>query len=125
VKPAKLLEAFGEYWVRCTSQEGYGKLMDMSGTSFSEFISNLNHLHRQVGDIMTDLSPPFFHLDSKSKNHVILTYSSKRVGLATMVIGLIKGLGKRFELKELHIDQKNTSNSEEMNKTLFNIQWIE
>jgi hypothetical protein len=93
-----LLEAFGEYWILYTADEGYGDLMDLTGSSFVEFLTNLDMLHYRIGNIMPKLAPPQFSTRNETSNSVELEYRSHREGLVPMLHGLIRGLGKRFEM---------------------------
>jgi hypothetical protein len=123
VDAGDLLEAFGEYWVLYTAEEGYGELLDLAGSTFEEFLGNLNHLHKRVAGIMPDLTPPVFETVQINEQELQLRYTSKREGLTPMVIGLIKGLGKRFDLKDVQIVQEVTKNEGEYATTPFNISW--
>ena len=93
-----LLEGFGEFWTTFTAEEGYGDLLDMSGGSFLEFLANLDDLHVRVGLSFPDLKPPSFTLETIDPSLHKLHYRSGRAGLAPMVIGLIRGLAKRFDV---------------------------
>ena len=93
-----VLEAFGEYWITYTADEGYGELMDLSGSSFPEFLSNLDMLHSRMSNMMPHLAPPQFTTRNVKANSLELEYRSERAGLSPMLFGLIKGLGKRFNL---------------------------
>lgn len=94
-----ILEAFGEYWILYTANEGYSDMLDVSGTTFPEFVSNLDMLHFRVSNIMPELRPPMFTSRTISENSLELDYNSDRTGLTPMVTGLIRGLGKRFGLE--------------------------
>jgi len=93
-----ILEAFGEYWITYTAEEGYGELMELSGSSFPEFLANLDMLHARMSNIMPHLAPPLFTTRNEKANSLELEYRSHRAGLTPMLFGLIKGLGKRFNL---------------------------
>jgi hypothetical protein len=93
-----ILEAFGEYWITYTAEEGYGELMELSGNNFSEFLSNLDMLHARMSNMMPHLAPPQFTTRNVKSNSLELEYRSERAGLTPMLFGLIKGLGKRFGL---------------------------
>lgn len=97
LSPDKILEAFGEYWTVYTAREGYGEMLELSGDNFVEFVRNLDNLHVRVGLSFPKLSPPSFHCTDVTEESLRLHYRSKRAGLAPMVIGLIKGLGKLFD----------------------------
>lgn len=97
LSPAQIMEAFGEFWVNYTAKEGYGELMDMSGDTLPEFLQNLDNMHARVGVSFPQLQPPSFDCDEVDDDHLTLEYRSEREGLAPMVVGLVKGLGNRFE----------------------------
>jgi len=94
--PAQVLEAFGEYWVVHTAQEGYGDLLKLGGDSLPTFLQNLNTLHSHVSVVFPHLKPPSFECTDVSDTSLRLHYHSSRAGLAPMVIGLVKGLGTMF-----------------------------
>ncbi|WP_224095042.1 heme NO-binding domain-containing protein [Nostoc sp. MS1] len=52
-----------------------------------------------LGLSFPQLRPPSFDCHHTDKKSMELHYQSSRCGLAPMVIGLIHGLGKRFETK--------------------------
>jgi hypothetical protein len=116
-----ILEAFGEYWILYTADEGYGDLMDLTGSNFVDFLSNLDMLHYRISNVMPELAPPQFSTRNQKENSVELEYRSHREGLVPMLYGLIKGLGKRFDLQVTveHIQQKNEQN----NCHVFLISW--
>ncbi len=90
-----VLKTFGEYWVGFTG-ETYGELFKMSGDTFVTFVQNLNNLHTRVGQMMPELKPPSFAITDQKDGEFVLHYHSVREGLHPMIIGLIEGLGKRF-----------------------------
>jgi len=95
---AQILESFGEHWVLYTAQEGYGEMLSMFGASLEEFLGNLDNMHSHVGLTFPDLRPPSFQLERVDGGRgLLLHYRSERMGLAPMVIGLLKGLGRRFD----------------------------
>jgi hypothetical protein len=101
---AEIMQAFGEFWVRYTAEEGYGDLMEMSGDTLPEFLQNLDTLHARVGVSFPQLKPPSFECTDIEETSLSLHYRSTRQGLAPMVFGLVKGLGTRFET-EVEITQ--------------------
>jgi hypothetical protein len=105
---AEIMQAFGEFWVKYTAQEGYGELLDMSGESLPEFLDNLDNLHARVGISFPKLQPPSFECTNTEENSLHLHYRSEREGLAPMVLGLVKGLGSRFdtEVDVVHLKQR-------------------
>jgi hypothetical protein len=104
LSPAQVMEAFGEFWVQYTAEEGYGEMMDMTGDTLPEFLENLDNLHTRVGMSFPKLQPPSFECSEVEEDSLSLEYHSQRQGLAPMVIGLVKGLGNRFDT-EVEITQ--------------------
>ena len=92
-----ILQAFGEYWILYTAEEGYGELLKASGHNLPDFLENLDTLHARVGLSFPKLQPPSFQCSHQSQEGMHLHYHSRREGLAPMVKGLIHGLGKRFQ----------------------------
>lgn len=109
---SKILEVFGEHWILYTADEGYGDLMDLSGSNFVDFLSNLDMLHERISNIMPDLAPPQFSTRNRTNNSIELEYRSHREGLIPMLYGLIKGLGKRFDM-EVSVEQIHFKNQGE------------
>ena len=106
---AEILEAFGEHWVLYTAQEGYGQMLSMFGTNLEEFLLNLDNLHSHVGLTFPALRPPSFQVERLAgERGLLLHYRSERAGLAPMVTGLLKGLGRRFsqEIKVCQVSHR-------------------
>jgi Haem-NO-binding len=93
---SQLLEELGEYWIAFAQRSGYGDLMDVLGEDLFEALQNLDNLHTRVGFAFPDLRPPSFWLTDIEDDTLILHYQSVRSGLAPMVIGLVRGLARRF-----------------------------
>jgi hypothetical protein len=108
----QVLETFGEYWVLYTANEGYGPLLKASGNTLREFLKNLDALHARVAIQMTELRPPRFQLIDIDDTTMRLEYHSPRAGLAPMVIGLLRGLGIRFNV-ELEIAHARVADHDE------------
>ena len=108
--PEELLEAFGEHWIRYTADEGYGEMMSMYGDSVFEFLGNLNNLHAQIRLTMPELKPPVITCREETNGRLRVTYESDRHGLAPMMIGLLRGLGERFDtpVDVEHVVQRNS-----------------
>lgn len=101
---SEIMQAFGEYWIQYTAQEGYGDMMEMSGDNLPDFLENLDNLHARVGVLFPQLQPPSFDCTEMEEESLNLHYHSTREGLAPMVIGLVKGLGTKFDT-EVEITQ--------------------
>jgi Haem-NO-binding len=91
-----ILEEFGEYWTVYTAEAGYGPLLQFAGTSLFDFLQNLDNMHTRVALIFPELEPPSFWCSEITLQSLRLHYRSARPGLAPLVLGLVKGLGKRF-----------------------------
>ena len=93
---SQLLVELGEYWIGFAERSGYGELMAVLGKDLFEALQNLDNLHTRVGFAFPDLLPPSFWVTDLQRELLILHYQSARAGLAPMVIGLVRGLGRRF-----------------------------
>ncbi len=93
---AELFEALGEYWIIHTAQHGYGDLLVLGGSTFIDFLQNLDRLHAHVAVSFPELRPPTFWCTDVTDRTVRLHYASEREGLAPMVVGLVRGLGTMF-----------------------------
>lgn len=94
--PEEVLHAFGEYWVLEIAKRSYGDLMQAAGSTFPEFLDNLDQLHSRVQTTFPELKPPSFRTDRIEPGKVRLHYYSEREGLEPFVLGLIAGLGVFF-----------------------------
>ena len=92
----QVLINFGEHWVLHTAQEGYGGLMSAAGKTLPEFMRNLPNFHSRMTMIFPKLQPPHFECTDITARSLKLHYHSHRQGLAPFVVGLMQGLGKKF-----------------------------
>jgi hypothetical protein len=97
ISTTDVLEAFGQYWVLFTAAEGYEELMAITGDNLPEFLQNLDNLHGRVGLSFPNLQMPSFQCSELQAESLNLHYYSERPGLTPLVIGILKGLGKRFK----------------------------
>jgi hypothetical protein len=104
ITPAQVLEAFGEYWIIYTAANGYGDMFSMFGSTMAEFLANLDNLHVRVGLTFPKLQPPSVRVADVTAEGMRVHYHSERLGLAPLMVGLLRGLGKRFgtEVKVSH-----------------------
>jgi len=116
-----ILTAFGEHWVLYTAQEGYGEMLEFTGTTLVQFLGNLDLLHLRVKNMMPHLKPPKFECLPVSEREVELLYYSDRPGLSPMVMGLLHGLGKRFGV-ELTVEHTKVKDSDGR-PDRFSIRW--
>lgn len=93
----EIMQAFGRYWVEYTGKAGYQELMEMAGETLPDFLNNLDELHSRIGIQFPELKPPEFDADQTDDSTIELHYQSSREGLAPMVVGLLEGLGERFQ----------------------------
>lgn len=124
IKQPLLLEMFGEYWITYTAEKGYGNLMQITGSNFVEFVENLNMLHERLANIMPELEPPIFETKILNKNNIELYYKSKRKGFTYMVLGLIKGLGKKFN-HDVSIIITSEKKQDDNYIAVFDVKWDE
>lgn len=122
VTPEEVLKAFGEYWVLYTAREGYGDILKMAGSNFLAFVQNLDSLHARVGMSFPELRPPSFRCTDIADGSVTLHYYSTREGLGPMVVGLLHGLGKMFNM-ELTVVQ-SARRGEGSDHDEFLIRWM-
>lgn len=92
----EFLEDFGEHWVLHTARDGYGGLLDAAGGDLREFLLSLPDFHTRVGMIFPDLRPPGFRCTDLADRSLHLHYHTHRPGMTRFVLGLLRGLGKRF-----------------------------
>jgi Haem-NO-binding len=100
----EVLEAFGEHWILYTAQEGYAALLDVAGRDLRGFLGNLDAMHGRVEGVFQKMRMPHFTIEDLGPGDYLLHYESDRVGLAPMVLGLLRGLAKRFNI-DVRIEQ--------------------
>ena len=94
--PEAILETFGEYWTVYSAEAGFGHLLEFAGDNLVDFLRNLDSMHTRIALTFPKLEPPSFRIGEVTESSLRLYYHSKRPGLAPLVIGMVKGLGKRF-----------------------------
>ncbi len=94
-----ILEGFGRYWMLYTAEEGYGALLDMTGSNIHEFLENLNGMHSRIRTTFEGLKPPDFECTDVTDTTLLLHYRTFRPGLAPMAIGILHGLAERLNQK--------------------------
>ena len=107
VSTEDLLHQFGRHWILFTAKEGYRDLLEASGSTFREFIENLDAMHSRVASAMPDLAPPSFECIEVDDSHLEIRYFSDRPGLAPMVMGLLDGLGEKFGI-DIEVTHEDT-----------------
>ena len=117
-----VMEIFGEYWILYTVDEGYGEMMDLAGDNLLDFLNNLDMLHNRLNNIMPHLVAPKFSTRNQTSNSIELEYRSHREGMSPMVVGLLKGLCKRFKLENYKVSQIEYK-AENKECEVFKIEW--
>lgn len=115
-----ILEEFGRYWTVYTAEAGYGELIRSAGSTLPEFLRNLDQLHTRVQLSFPHLSPPSFAVQRERADGLDLEYYSGRPGLAPLVVGLLRGLGERFDLDlEIRSERVEAGRAHDV----FHIRW--
>lgn len=111
-----LLEGFGRHWVGHTAATHYGELMVLSGNTMEEFLSNLDMLHDRVANVLPALRPPEFRSQVDDHGAILLKYISHRPGLASVVVGMLKGLGDRFgrTVRIEHVERREETGTHDL-----------
>jgi hypothetical protein len=73
-------------------------LLELAGNTFPELLQNLNDIHFRVKSLMPDLNPPGFEVSEQTEHSLKLHYRSSRDGFIPFLVGVLRGLAKRFEL---------------------------
>jgi len=95
--PAEVvLELFGESWVAYASGQGYSVMLDFFGKDMRSLLRNLDALHTRLKTVFPHLKPPQLGCEKIDENRFRLHYRSERPGLTHFVVGLLRGMGKRF-----------------------------
>jgi len=114
------LEMFGEWWVLETAAKSYGQLLDAAGRDLVQFLININALHDHITGTFIDYVPPEFKVESMGGDRHRIHYISKRQGLTPFVVGLLKGLARRFD-SELTIHSQKTIPVNSGEQTVFEV----
>lgn len=99
------LEMFGEYWVLETATNSYDMLLKAAGTNMVEFLGNMNSLHDRITSTFLNYVPPEFFVETVDDKYLI-HYVSQREGLTPFVVGILKGLGTRFNTDVKFLSQQ-------------------
>jgi hypothetical protein len=116
-----VLIAFGEYWVLKTGMKHYGSLMQAGGNNLKEFLINLPAFHSRVMLIYPKLTPPEFKISNIEDNSLHVHYYSQRNDLKDFVTGLLKGLGKMYQVNVQIIELQTIENGGDHD--IFIVKW--
>jgi len=116
-----LLVAFGRHWMLYTSEIGYGGLLPATGQTMVDFLKNLNNLHTRLRLCLPHLEPPVITVEDVRPESLVVHYSSARTGLSPVALGILQGLGQRFDLSVTVTAESRAVPSGEY--TVFTICW--
>ena len=121
VPAEKLIELVGEEWISHTALNGYENVLNLAGDNMIDFIHNLDTIHNNITNLMPNMRPPKFRIKKEQVTGMLLQYQSEREGMQPMVVGILKGLGKRFGLE---VSVKNLGpDPDEARQILFEVSW--
>jgi len=92
-----ILDGFGRYWVSDIATTSYADLMKKTGTTFVDFVKNLDHLHERIRSTFPDYQPPSFRVKELQPKTLQVDYYSHREGLLPFVEGLFQGLADHYD----------------------------
>lgn len=98
VPAGKVLEAFGESWTDYARETAFAGLMRFAGRTFPEFVASLDQMHAKIKFSLPDLQPPSFRVTDMHDGGFRLHYYSAREGLAPLVVGMMKGVGRIYDV---------------------------
>ena len=119
---AECLEAFGEYWLMEFAPKNYNMLLKSTGREPIEFLGNLDDLHDHISSAFTEFRPPSFAVEEISETVYLLHYRSSRKGLESFVVGILKGLKKRFET-DIEIEVESREQLENGEHVIFQLKF--
>lgn len=105
VPAEKVLEVFGESWTDYAKETAFAGLMKFAGRTFPEFVASLDQMHAKIKFSLPDLQPPSFRVTDMRDDSFRLHYYSSRQGLAPLVVGMMKGVGKIYDVSvDMHLE---------------------
>ena len=90
-----LLEMAGEQFFRYCQNLGHGKMLQSLGYNLPSFLSNLDALHDHLSYTYPEMNAPSFRC-SENNGTLLLHYYSSRLGLESVVVGIIKAVGRCY-----------------------------
>lgn len=92
----RFLQGLGEFWVSFADNGPYAPMMQVGGDTLPAFIRNLDRLHVAVAAALPAVVTPSFRVIEEAPGELLVGYRSPREGLEPFVVGLLKGLSRRF-----------------------------
>jgi len=122
-----VLVLLGEHWITHVAKNGYDRILKATGKTFPEFLQGINTLHTNLKVSFKDMIPPSFWCTDVSKNSLVFHYKSGngRIGLAPLVVGMIKGLSGYLNVQILKMDQLQFCGIDDADHDSFAIEWKE
>lgn len=114
------LERFGEYWILDAAPSSYADVLNATSSDIIGFFRNINSLHDRITSTFPLYIPPEFSIQELGNDLYEIHYISTRKGLCYFVIGLLKGVGKRFN-KTLEVIEFRQLESESGEEWLYTV----
>ena len=96
-------------------------MLNLAGNNFVDFLYNLNVIHSKISNLMPEMRPPEFRIKRELTTGIELLYRSDRSGMEPLAIGILKGLGRRFDLT---VEVRNLGQDPENPACiLFDVNW--
>ncbi|XP_076447120.1 guanylate cyclase soluble subunit beta-1-like [Babylonia areolata] len=97
VPASDVLELFGKMFFDYCKESGYDKILQVLGSSTTDFLQNLDALHDHLSSIYPGMRAPSFRCTLREEDGAtILHYYSERPGLEHIVIGIVKAVAKEL-----------------------------
>lgn len=113
----ELLEEIGSYTLTFMVKQGQGDILQKVGSTFMEVIQKLDTIYLEVGRKFASpknasYKPPSFKCIPTGPKSFTLQYTSSTEGLAPLIIGLVKGIGRQFNaVVTMTLEKPRTSSS--------------
>ena len=99
-----ILEMFGEQFLLWCQESGYSKTLRLLGRSLQDFLTNLDALHDHLSIIYPQMDAPSFRCTGGfKKSEFLLHYYSDRVGLESIVMGIVKSIAREYYNTEVEM----------------------
>ena len=103
LKQDLILELFGEQFIQFCHEAGYGKILACLAPNLKDFLATLDTLHEHLTDTYPGMKPPSFTC-TETESGLIVTYDSARMGLESVVVGIIKSIARGIFHQEVVLE---------------------
>jgi Haem-NO-binding len=117
-----VLKRLGEFWIMDISLKKYPGMMASGGVNFREFMLNLPKFHNRVYLSYPELVAPEFKIRDEG-DKLAVEYHSQREGLTALMEGMLHGIVKMFDEKDISIDLVYSKQANLADHDLFLITW--